>query len=362
MLKRIKRVPLLMIPELVALVWSHLQPKDDRRGLLHKIYHGRWHNLPGVHRTLSIDRNLFGPYGHPTGSVSLSMPHTLNNSTLINFADLSTVFPSLSPYFPKNMVPNLLGVHWIHKENEFQYIDSFLAPQLTTIRILHVSHTALPLLLSLALRCPQLTHITFFPRDTSDLGPPVVSAVSVCVRGLHRIETLIADMVDQPALEHLSGLSSLWHLSLGELPPTLPVLPSDNQALFPSLQTVYFSSEIVSPTRFLEWGSKLPLVEFTAQCPAFSTPDELHPDLTLGCLKHLDVEASPISRALPVARFLARIFPSLGNISTLRDSLVGNVDWEAKMGPAALQYDRQWKQVASVLKRTPGGMAPNARW
>jgi hypothetical protein len=246
-------------------------------------------------------------------------------------------------------------------------------------------------------------------------------------------------------------------------------------ALFPSLQTLYFSSEIESPTRFLEWGNKLPLVEFTAECPAFSTADEVHrlfsaasggishlpltgftfndqfgsfdfshsanylirpqslrslfcfvnltsvcvisavgvdlddttvtdmarswrhierlelqsfygnarpratlqcleafpkycphltelcitfdatviptsqADLSLACLKNLDVEASPISTALPVARFLARMFPSLKNISTLRDSLDGEDEWEEDVGPEALQYDPQWKEVESML-------------
>ncbi|KAJ6586044.1 hypothetical protein B0H19DRAFT_1228187 [Mycena capillaripes] len=412
-------------------------------------------------------------------------PHVKQLYSDSDFADLSTVFPSLSAYLPKSMLPNLLGVHWIHGGNEFQYINSFLTPQLTTIRIPHASHAALSLLPSLALRCPQLTQITFFPRTASDFGPLAVSAVSACVRGLRYIETLTADMVDQPALEHLSRLSTLRHLRLGDLPPTLPVLPTDDQALCPSLQTVYFSSEILSPTRFLEWGNKLPLVEFIVECPAFSTADEVHrlfttaaggmshssltdfsfandfgsfaptdpktylirpqslrslfcfsnlasvsvlsavgidlddttvtdmarswrqiqrlefqsyygnaaprttlrcleafakycphlaklsisfdatvfptspADFTLGCLTHLDVEASPISRALPVARILAHIFPSLGNISTLRDSLDGDTDWEAEVGPAALQYDRQWKHVASILERT---MALNARW
>ncbi|KAJ7271667.1 hypothetical protein C8J57DRAFT_1319487, partial [Mycena rebaudengoi] len=260
---------------------------------------------------------------------------------------------------------------------------------------------------------------------------------------------------DQPALEHLSRLSSVRHLRLGALPPALPATTSHNDALFSSLRTLYFSSEIESPTRFLEWGNKLPLVEFTAECPAFSTADEVHrlfsaaasgmshlpltefafdngfdsfdsldsanylirpqslrslfcfvnlasvsvlspvgidlddttvtdmarswrhierleycPRLTklsitfnatvipisqtdlpmpLKCLKNLDVEASPISTALPVARFLARIFPSLNKISTLCDSLDGADDWEAQVGPEALQYDRQWMEVTSML-------------
>ncbi|KAJ7730053.1 hypothetical protein B0H14DRAFT_2640310 [Mycena olivaceomarginata] len=61
-------------------------------------------------------------------------------------------------------------------------------------------------------------------------------------------------------------------------------------------------------------------------------------------------EAGMSARALPVTRFLARMFPSLKNISTLRDTLDGDDDWEADVGPEALQYDPQWKEVASMLQ------------
>ncbi|KAJ7190374.1 hypothetical protein GGX14DRAFT_605953, partial [Mycena pura] len=191
-----------------------------------------------------------------------------------DFADLSHVFPSVSRWL-SNMLPNLQGLHWLHQEHDFQYIDCFLAPQLTTIVIPPTSHAALCLLSNLALRCPQLKALTLFPRGASDLRPLAVSAVSQCVRSLHSIETLIADMVDQLALEHLSRLSSLRYLRLGEVLPTLTALPR-HVAPFSSLQKLYFRSEIKSPTWFLEWCNKLPLVEFTAECTAFSTPDEVH--------------------------------------------------------------------------------------
>ncbi|KAJ7741168.1 hypothetical protein DFH07DRAFT_981720 [Mycena maculata] len=392
-----------------------------------------------------------------------------------HFADLSVVFPSVGPHLSKNMLPNLLGLHWMHKDDDFQYIDCFLAPQLTAIRIPHISLAALSLLPALSLRCPKLIAITFFPRGTSDLRPLAVSAVSACVRDLHLIETLIGDMVDEAALEHLSRLPSLRHVRLCELPPTLPALPTDDRVLFPSLRTLYFRSEIESPMRFLEWANKLRLAEFTAECTAFSTSDQVHhlfttaagglshspltqfafdnefgsfnsldsvdylirpqslrtlfcfvnltsvsvlsavgvdlddatvadmarswrqierlefqsyygnptprttlrcleafpeyclhltklsitfdatviptsqTDLSLECLKNFDVEASPISTALPVARFLSHIFPSLEHLSTLRDSLDGDEDWEAEVGPHAVQYDRQWKEVVQIF-------------
>ncbi|KAJ7190366.1 hypothetical protein GGX14DRAFT_605930 [Mycena pura] len=191
-----------------------------------------------------------------------------------DFADLSHIFPSVSRWL-SNMLPNLQGLDWMHQEHDFQYIDCFLPPQLTTIFIPHTSHAALCLLSNLALRCPQLKDLTLFPRDASDLRPLAISAVSQCVRSLHSIETLIADIVDQPALEHLSRLSSIRYLSLGGVLPTFPALPR-HAAPFSSLQKLYFCSEIESTTRFLEWCNKLPLVKFTAECAAFSTPDEVH--------------------------------------------------------------------------------------
>ncbi|KAF7334641.1 hypothetical protein MVEN_02294500 [Mycena venus] len=91
-------------------------------------------------------------------------PHVKHLFSDPHFADLSPVFPSASPWLSENMLSNLQGLYWMHGENDFQYIDCFLAPQLTTIRIPHTSLGALTLLSSLALRCPQLTDVTFFLR------------------------------------------------------------------------------------------------------------------------------------------------------------------------------------------------------
>ncbi|KAJ7732461.1 hypothetical protein B0H16DRAFT_1893081 [Mycena metata] len=362
------------------------------------------------------------------------------------------------------------SLHWWHDEDNFQYIHCFLILQLTKIHIPHASPAALTLLPSLAHRCPQLTNLLFFPRGALDLGSLAVFAVSACVRGLDGIESLTVDMLNHAAFKHLSRLPSLRHLRLGELASTL-----DDEPSFPSLQTLYFSSKIASPSRFLEWANKFPLVEFTAECPAFSTADEVHrlfsaaaggithssltefifdnefgslndasdggdylirssslrrlfcftnlttvsilsafgidlddatitdmarswrqieclefqsyygtpaPRATLQCLaafpkycphltklsiafdataiptahgdlsleglKRLDVEPSPIAAARPVAHFIARIFPGLTHITTLADSLDGDPDWEADVGPQALQYDRHWKEVAAI--------------
>ncbi|KAJ7192801.1 hypothetical protein GGX14DRAFT_593841 [Mycena pura] len=201
-------------------------------------------------------------------------PHVKHLVT--NSVDLLPIFPEVSRWLPRNVLPNLQGLHWTQQQNNFQYIDYFLSSQLTTIRILDTSLAALSLLSGLARRCPQLTNITLFPPiSTRDSQPEVFSAVSLCVRGLHGIETLITDTVDQPALEHLSRLSSVRHLRLGGVPPTLSALPRD-QALFPSLQKLHLSSRIESTTRFLEWCNKLRLATFAATCAAFPTADAVH--------------------------------------------------------------------------------------
>ncbi|KAJ7696343.1 hypothetical protein B0H16DRAFT_1750358 [Mycena metata] len=71
-------------------------------------------------------------------------------------------------------------------------------------------------------------------------------------------------------------------------------------------------------------------------------------DLSLESLKSLNVESSPIAAARPVARFIARIFPSLTDITTLIDSLDKDPEWEADVGPQVLQYDQYWKDVAAI--------------
>ncbi|KAJ7020311.1 hypothetical protein C8F04DRAFT_1144741 [Mycena alexandri] len=386
-------------------------------------------------------------------------------------ADLSSVFPSVSHWLSENMLPNLQSLDWMYREDDFQYIDCVLTPRLTTIRIPHASFAALTLVSSLALRCPQLTDILLFPRGAPDLQSLAVPAVSACVRGLHGIERLSADTLDRPAFDHLSRLPSLRDLRLGEIPPILST--HDDEGTFSSLQTMYFSSEIESSFRFFEWGNKIPLVKFTAECPAFSTADKVQrlfsaaagaishsslteftfadefgsrndasdtanrlirssslrrlfcfanltdvsvlsavgidlddavvtdmarswrcierlelqtyygtpaPRATLQCLeafpkycphlvklsiafdatvipttqgglvleslKSLDVESSPITTALPVARFIASIFPRLKDITTLIDSLDGDAEWEADLGPETLECEGYWKEVA----------------
>ncbi|KAJ6460443.1 hypothetical protein DFH09DRAFT_1230040 [Mycena vulgaris] len=473
----------LQVPELVGLVCSHLQGPRHLE-IAFEVGHPKRGDLAVLARTSTVfsshalrliwNSQLLRPLQNSDlERVLVYAPHVKHLFSHPHFADLSLVFPSASPWLSENILPNLQGLYWMHTENDFQYIECFLAPQLTTIRIPHTSLAALTLLSSLALRCPQLTDVTFFPRGAPDLRSLAVSAVSVCVRGLHGIERLTADMLDHPALEHLSRLPSLRHLRLGGLPSTLP---THDEALFPSLQTLYFSSKIESPFHFLEWGNKIPLVGFTAECPAFSTADEVHRlfsaaaggishspltefafdnefdsfdssdsvnylirssslrslfcfvnlisvsvlsavgidldditvtdmarswrhierlelqsyygtaapratlqcleafpkycphltklsiafdatviptshgDLSLESLKNLDVEASPIATAPPVARFIASIFPSLKNITTLPDSLDGDAEWEADVGPEALQYDRHWKEVGSILR------------
>ncbi|KAJ7017941.1 hypothetical protein C8F04DRAFT_1243606 [Mycena alexandri] len=358
--------------------------------------------------------------------------------------------------------------------DDFQYIDGFLASGLTTIRIPHTSLAALTLLSTLALRCPQLIDIVFFPRGAPHLRLMAVSSVSACVCGLHGVERLSADALDPQALEHLSRLPSLRYLGLGELLSS--ILPThDDEASFPSLQTLYFHAEIQSPSRFFEWCKNIPLVGFTAECPTFSTADEVHrlfsataggithsslteftldhkfdspddasdapnylirssslrhlfcfanltsvsvlsavgfdlddatvtdmarswrhierlefqsyygtpaPRTTLQCLEafskycprltklalafdvtvlpmsqgdrslesleSLDVDASPIAEALLVAGFIARIFPSLTDITTLVDFLERDAEWEVDVGPAALEYDWHWKEMAAI--------------
>ncbi|KAJ7494899.1 hypothetical protein FB451DRAFT_1212821 [Mycena latifolia] len=194
--------------------------------------------------------------------------------------DLSAVFPSISLCLPENMLPNLLSLHWQHREDGFQYIRCFLGPQITTIRISDPSFSALSLLSTLALQCPKLKNITMFlsGAEPTNLvtGSEVESAVSTFVIGLRFIEIISTHRLDEDALGHLHRLPHLRQLRLGALPTVLPVPSIADADTFPSLQMVDLSAGIEDATRFLGWFKGVSLIKFSICVPAFPKADQIH--------------------------------------------------------------------------------------
>ncbi|KAJ7630198.1 hypothetical protein FB45DRAFT_914871, partial [Roridomyces roridus] len=68
-------------------------------------------------------------------------------------------------------------------------------------------------------------------------------------------------------------------------------------------------------------------------------------DLSLDSLEELDVEASPITTAEPVAEFLAGLFPNLGSITPL----AGELDENDPRVSRAFAYSQIWREVDSLL-------------
>ncbi|KAJ7612605.1 hypothetical protein FB45DRAFT_874823 [Roridomyces roridus] len=85
-------------------------------------------------------------------------------------ADLSAMFSSI--VLPENMLPNLRGIDWMHEATDFDRIDWFLSPHITTVFMPFATGT---LLASLAIRCPQLKDLSIFPRRSEAL--PALSTV-----------------------------------------------------------------------------------------------------------------------------------------------------------------------------------------
>ncbi|KAJ7606511.1 hypothetical protein FB45DRAFT_1137253 [Roridomyces roridus] len=108
--------------------------------------------------------------------------------------------------------------------------------------------------------------------------PTAVFALSECVRGLYHIQTLYTDVLDCPALDHLSRLSSLQELILNGMIPTDFPTPG-SQPLFPSL-VYFYATEIDSASRFLQRGKDIALAALILKKnhprPVPSTSDEMH--------------------------------------------------------------------------------------
>ncbi|KAJ7612720.1 hypothetical protein FB45DRAFT_302910 [Roridomyces roridus] len=123
-------------------------------------------------------------------------------------------------------------------------------------------------------RCTRLEHVTPFPRGTRDWRDQAGRIVSKCVRSWDSIKSLRTDIVDSAAFQYLSRCGELRHLQLCDNPSALP--SNENGAAFPALETLYLDGEVKAPTRFLEWADGISIVDFTEECPPWTTADEVH--------------------------------------------------------------------------------------
>ncbi|KAJ7612552.1 hypothetical protein FB45DRAFT_1117008 [Roridomyces roridus] len=166
----------------------------------------------------------------------------------------------------ESLFPVLRGLQWTHEGNnsDVELIKYFLNPHLTELRIPSASLALLTSLSTLA---------------SSDLQLKADYAFLECLRGLHRIENMTAETLDELALQRLSGLPTLRELRLEEvLISDLPVFRADKGKIsFPSLQKLFFSTFFIyCPTLFLAYCCKSPLVELNVECGGrFCTTEEV---------------------------------------------------------------------------------------
>ncbi|KAJ7434548.1 hypothetical protein FB451DRAFT_1195253 [Mycena latifolia] len=199
-------------------------------------------------------------------------PRIKSLSSNPDYFELSAGFSSISLCLPDSLLPNLQALDWWHGENDFHYIHSFLSPNLTSITIPSGTYSALSLLSTLALKCPNLKDVSLWDRyDGLGIGVGSTARITqiwtfVCgLKGLEAISS--APGLDLRGLEHLSRLPNLRKINLCTLPTTLPVPPTVDTPAFASGR----------------WNSALKLWRrpnsfdgANILAPTFATADQIH--------------------------------------------------------------------------------------
>ncbi|KAJ7465707.1 hypothetical protein FB451DRAFT_422955 [Mycena latifolia] len=208
-------------------------------------------------------------------------PRIKSLSSNPDYFELSAGFSSISLCLPDSLLPNLRALDWWHGDNDFHYIHSFLSPDLTSITIPSGTYSALSLLSTLALKCPNLKDVSLWDRyDGLGIGvgsTARITQISTFVCGLKGLETISsAPGLDRRGLEHLSRLPNLRKINLRTLPTTLPVPPTADTPVFASLRTLELGAEAVTATQFLRWCKNVALAKVDILAPTFATADQIH--------------------------------------------------------------------------------------
>ncbi|KAF7330114.1 F-box domain-containing protein [Mycena sanguinolenta] len=172
---------------------------------------------------------------------------------------LSSAFPALSASSPEGLFPSLQTLHWYHSKDDFRFIDLFLYPTVTKILVRASSDANSSFFSTLATKCPKLIEFSLAPTGYANSEP----AVSEFVRSLQCVQKISVLSLDQRALDHLSGLTTLNELMLSSLPEVLTLRPIHQSPTFSALRrlALHYPS-IRSTTQFLGWCSRVSLVEF----------------------------------------------------------------------------------------------------
>ncbi|KAJ7249998.1 hypothetical protein C8J57DRAFT_1521595 [Mycena rebaudengoi] len=197
-----------------------------------------------------------------------------------------SVFEALQVSFPADcFCPNVRDLRWLQPSST-QYIRSFFGPHITRIWISPRSLDHHSLLLGVATRYPNLTHL-----DISDFyfmrsDPELVKCVSALVRRLHHLQSLTVINLDTAAFVHIAHLGALKCLSLGDPGGFAAVIETGDAA----------------------YASRFPVLEDLGV-------ETITPDFLLGLL-----ESGP-NRALHTLHVSFVRYPTLAETAQLYDSL-----------------------------------------
>ncbi|KAJ7895396.1 hypothetical protein B0H13DRAFT_2035072 [Mycena leptocephala] len=183
--------------------------------------------------------------------------------------DLSGIFPVISVCLPDRLLPNLQTLYWCPSEPSFHYIHLFLGPKITSLTFTGSSISAVSLLPALVLKCPALKEVSISVGEKQ--------AVSAFLRCLECVESVHVETLDHGALEHLSRLPNLTTLRLNTLPTSYTLSPHLDRQPFAVLRKLHLgSSDIETITRFLSSCKVVPLRSLSFYVRSYPTTAESH--------------------------------------------------------------------------------------
>ncbi|KAJ7718662.1 hypothetical protein B0H16DRAFT_1608910 [Mycena metata] len=160
---------------------------------------------------------------------------------------LSAIFPALAQCLQRNsFFPRLTTLHWsTDKDTDFPYIRLFLAPTITSLRVMGMPPGQAPALFTALSRCTlKKVEIRLDDRDDASqndadtlegMDDSFIRAWSTFVCQLRAVERLQMLLPDAASFEHLGRLTTLRDLSLDELPARVLPRAVGRPSLFTNL-------------------------------------------------------------------------------------------------------------------------------
>ncbi|KAJ7729813.1 hypothetical protein B0H16DRAFT_225562 [Mycena metata] len=299
----------LSVQELLALIFSHLDPREDSG---HRSYSWRQPALQdlavvartcGTFREPALDRlwrssalvNLLRCMPADLWAIDTEVPDGWKCSMRARRAirpedwnrvlacsprirdlgcnswdcDLSGIFPVISVCLPDQLLPNLQTLYWCPADPIFHYIHLFLGPKITSLTFSGSSIPAISLLPTLALKCPTLKDVSISSGEKK--------AVSIFLRSLECLESVHVETLDHSTLEHLSRLPTLTSLRLNTLPVFHSLSPRFDPQPFAVLRKLHLDSmDMEAITHFLRSCKEVPLRSLSFYVQSYPTTAESH--------------------------------------------------------------------------------------